>query len=78
VNEYLLARAYDRDGNEWRMYGPNPSMIGWEPSEDAPTLEAHCMKTLAWYVERVLGGDGVLTRSPEYRIVRVGPAVEAA
>ena len=78
MNEYLLARAYDRDGNEWRMYGPNSAMIGWEPSEDAPTLETYCMKVLSWYVEQVLGGDGVLTCSPEYRIVRVGPAVEAA
>jgi hypothetical protein len=78
VNEHLLARAYDRDGCEWRMYGPDPSMITWEPSDDAPTFEAFCMKSLAWYVERVLGGDGVLTCPPEYRIVRVGPAVEAA
>lgn len=78
MNEHLLARAYDRDGNEWRMYGPNPAMIGWEWSEDAPTLEAHCMKVLSWYVEGVLGGAGVLACPPEYRIVRVGPAVEAA
>jgi len=75
VNEHLLARAYDRDGNEWRMYGP-PLSVSTVLAERATADRFYQGLLGKWPTAKDKGG--YLLTPPEYRIVRVGPAVEAA
>lgn len=64
MSEELLARAYDANGREWRLYGP--PLTGPPPGGEG--VDVFHMELLARWLHEVKDSGGYLMMPPYYRV----------